>query len=120
MKEHMKELHPELLEGIDRFPGKPYHIHADPSLTPKQTPYSPIPVHLKETFKQAINKMLKACVIKLVHEETQWINSFVLVETKERGTGKPKLHTCLDPTNLNKAIIHEPCWFCTPENIAHK
>ena len=34
-KEQIKELYPELLEGIGRFPGEPYHIHTDPSVTPK-------------------------------------------------------------------------------------
>ena len=51
---------------------------------------------------------------------TPWINSFVLVESKDKSTGKPKLCICLDPTNLNKAIIHEPFCFHTPEDIAHK
>ena len=64
--------------------------------------------------------MLTAGVIKPVHEATPWINSFVLVETKEKSTGKPKLHICLDPTYLNKAIIHEPYCFHIPEDIAHK
>ena len=58
--------------------------------------------------------MLKAGVIKPVHKATPWINSFVLVETKDKITGKHKLQICLDPTNLNKAIIHEPYCFCTP------
>ena len=61
-----------------------------------------------------------AGVIKPVHEATPWINSFVLVESKDRSTDKPKLCICLDPTNLNKAFIHEPYCFCTPEDIAHK
>ena len=104
-KRQIKELYPELFEGIGRFPGEPYHIHSDPSVTPKQTPCKSIPVHLKETFKQEIDKMLKAGVIKPVHEATPWINSFVLVETKDKSTGKPKLCICLDPPNLNKAII---------------
>ena len=116
-KEQLKELYPELFIGIGRFPGKPYHIHTDPSVTPKQTPCRPIPVHLKETFKQEIDKMLKAGVMKPIHEATPWISSFMLVETKDRSTGKPKLHICLDPTNLNKAIIHEPYCFCTPEDM---
>ena len=64
--------------------------------------------------------MLTCGVIKPVHEATPWINSFVLVETKDKSTQKPKLCICLDPTNLNKAIIHEPYCFCTPEDIAHK
>ena len=89
-------------------------------LLPKQTPCRPIPVHLTETFKQEIDMMLKAGMMKTVHEATPWISSFVLVETKDKSTGKPKLHTCLDPTNLNKAIICEPYCFCMPEDIAHK
>ena len=36
-KEQIKELYPELFEGIGRFPGEPYHIHTDPSVTPKDT-----------------------------------------------------------------------------------
>ena len=64
--------------------------------------------------------MLTARVIKPVHEATPWINSFILVESKDKSTGKPNLCICLDPTNLNKAIIHEPYCFCTPEDIAHK
>ena len=64
--------------------------------------------------------MLTARVIKPVHEVTPWIKSFVLVESTDKSTGKPKLCICLDPTNLNKAIICEPYCFLTPEDIAHK
>ena len=60
--------------------------------------------------------MLTAGVIKPVHG----INSFVLVESKDKSTGKPKLYICLDPTNLNKAITNEPYCFCTPEDISLK
>ena len=88
-KEQIKELYPELFEGISRFPGEPYDIHTDPSVTPKQTPCRPIPVQLIETFKQEIDKMLKAGVIKPVHEATPWINSFMLVETKDKSSGNP-------------------------------
>ena len=46
--------------------------------------------------------MVQAGVIKPVKEATPWINSFILVE------GNPKLHICLVPMNLNKALICEP------------
>ena len=62
--------------------------------------------------------MLKAGVLKLVQEATPWINSFMLVEGKDKQ-GKLKLLICLDPTNLNKAIIREPYHFKTPEDILH-
>ena len=62
--------------------------------------------------------MLQTGVLVLVHKETPWINSFVLVEGKDK-LGNLKLHICLDPTNLNKAITREPYHFRTPEDIAH-
>ena len=62
--------------------------------------------------------MLKVGVLKPVHQATPWINSSVLVEGKDK-LGKLKLRICLDPTNLNKSIVHEPYHFKTPEDIAH-
>ena len=57
-------------------------------------------------------------MLKPVDEATPWINSFVLVESKDRSENL-KLCICLDPTNLNKAIILEPDHFRTPKDIAH-
>ena len=116
-KEQIQEQYPELFKGIGRFPGEPYNIHPNPSITPKQTPCRPIPVHLKQTFQQEIEKMLAARVIKPVHEAALWINSFILAESTGKSNGKPKLQICLDPTNLNKAIICEPYCFRTPEKL---
>ena len=77
-----------------------------------------MPIHLKEAFKKEIDKMLQAGMLKSVTEATQWINSFVLVESKDKS-GNLKLRICLDPTNLNKTIIREPYYFKTPKDIAH-
>ena len=62
--------------------------------------------------------MLQAGVLKPVTEATPWINSFMLVESKDKS-GNLKLHICLDPTKLNKAIICEPYHFKMPDDIAH-
>ena len=62
--------------------------------------------------------MLKAGVLKPVHETIPWINSFVFVEGKDK-LGNLKLWICLDPNNLNKVIMREPYHFKTPEDIAH-
>ena len=105
-------------EGIGRIPGMPYKINLDPSIQPKQTPCHPVPIHLKESFKKEIEKLLQAGLLKPVTEATAWINSFVLVESKDKSRNL-KLHICLDPTNLNKAITREPYHFKMPEDIAH-
>ena len=62
--------------------------------------------------------MLQAGVLAPVNEATLWINSFFLVESKDK-IGNLKLHICLDPTNVNKAIKREPYHFKTPEDITH-
>ena len=110
--------YPGVFDGIGKFLGPPYNIHLNPSIQPKQTPCQPVPIHLKEAFKKYIDKMLQAGVLKPVTEATPWINSFVLVELKDKS-GNLKLKICLDPTNLNKAIIREPYHFKTPEDIVH-
>ena len=83
-----------------------------------QTPYRPIPVHLKEAFQQEIEKMLKVGILKPVHEATPWINSFVPVEGNDK-LDNLKLRICLDLTNLNKVIVRKLYHFKILEDIAH-
>ena len=108
----------DVFDGIGCLPDPPYHIQVNPSVTPMQTSCQPIPVHLKESFKKEIDKILQAGVLKSVNQATPWINNFLLVEGKDK-CGNLKLRICLDPTNLNKAIVCEACHFKTPEDIAH-
>ena len=118
---HQKQIvqeYPDVFEGIGKFPGPPYHIQIDPKVMPKQTPCRTIPIHLKDVFQKQINKMLQAGVLLPVNEATLWINSFVLVEKRDNHR-QVKLRICLDPTNLNKAVMREPCHFKTPEDILH-
>ena len=110
--------YPDVFQGIGQFLGPPYTMHLDPSIQPKQIPCRPVPIHLKETFKKEIDKMLQAGVLKPLTEATPWINSFVLVESKDKSRNH-KLRICLDHTSLNKAIIWEPYHFKTPKDIAH-
>ena len=116
--EQITQQYPNVFEGIGRFPGPPYHINIDPTVPPKQTPCRPVPINLKSAFETEINQMLHAGVLLPVNKATPWINSFVLVE-KRTNNGQVKLRICLDPTNLNKAIIREPYHFRTPNDISH-
>ena len=116
-KDQIMAQYPNVFKRIGKFPGPPYTIHLDPSVTPKQTLCWPVPIHLKESFKKEIDKMLQAAVLKPVTEAIPWINSFVMVESKDKS-GNLKLRICLDPTNLNKAIICEPYHFKMPDDIA--
>ena len=76
--------YPDVFDGIGCFPGSWHNIQVDPSITPKQTPSKTVPVHLKDTFKQEIDKMLQAGVLKLFQQAILWINSFILVKGKDK------------------------------------
>ena len=117
-KEQVLANYSDVFDGIGCFPSLPYHIQVNPSVTSKQTPCWPVPVHLKESFKKEINKILQAGVLKPVHQATPWINSFVLVEGKDK-LGNLKVENMFDPINLNKAIQDEPYHFKTPGDTAH-
>ena len=110
--------YPDVFQGVGKFMGADYYIQIDSSVPPKQTPCQQVPIHLKEMFQHELNKMLQAGVFIPVHKATPWINSFILVEAKDKF-GNLKLHICLDPTNLNKAMTREPYNFRMPEDIAH-
>ena len=117
-KEQILSKYPDVFEGISRFPGLPYHIQVDLNIMPKQTPCRPVPIHLKEAFKEEIDKMLQASIIKPGKEATPWINSFILVEGNDKS-GNLTLCICLDLMNLNKAVICELYHFKMPEDITH-
>ena len=105
---------PEILEGLGKFPGEPYHINVDPSLPPKCLPARPVPVHQQAAFWQQLDDTIQADIIVPVIEVTPWINSYVIVES-EGKKGKQKLCICLDPTPLNKVVIREPYHTQTPK-----
>ena len=46
-KDQILAAYSDVFDGIECFPGPTYHIQIDPSVTPKQTPCQPVPVHLK-------------------------------------------------------------------------
>ena len=72
----------------------------------------------QRAIRLEIDKMLQAGILKPVHQVTPWIISFVSMEGNDKF-GKLKLRICLDLTNLNKAIVHEPYHFKTLEDTAH-
>ena len=117
-QEQILQEYPDVFEGIGKFPGPPYYIQVDPKVTLKQAPCRPIPIHLKDAFQKEINQMLQAGVLLPLTEATLWINSFVIVE-KRSNHRQVKLRICLDPTNLNKAVMRELYHFRTPEDISH-
>ena len=84
-KEQILSSYPDIFEGIGGFPGPPHDTQFNPNITLKQTPCQLVHIHLKESFKKEIDKMLQAGIIKPVKEATLWINSFILIEGKDKS-----------------------------------
>ena len=76
---------------------KPYHISLEPGTEPVIHPPRSVPVHLRNLYKEEIDKMLELGVITRVDTPTDWVNSIVLSETTNEKGEITKLRICLDP-----------------------
>ena len=100
-KGHILQLFPELSEGIGMMENIHVHLDIDPAIEPVvQTPRK-IPHSMLEPLKMELERMLKLGVIHKLHinEATDWVHNLVLVR-KPNG----KLHVCLDPRTIDKAL----------------
>ena len=61
--------------------------------------------------------MENTSVIVPVHDATTWISSYVIDESEDK---KKKMQICLDPTPLNKAVMREPFYCHTPDDVSNK
>ena len=109
------EKYKHLLQGIGCFKCQPISIEMQEGSTPIRKPVRKVPLALHEKFKQEIDSMVKAGILTEVTPEMsvpECLNSFVIVK-KPNGN----LRVCLDPTDLNKRIIHPICNMRTLEEI---
>ena len=100
-KEDLKRMYPECFETEGKhFLDFEYSIRVDPSVIPKAHPPRRVPLELKDKLGSKLEEMVKRGIIERVAEPTEWVNSLV-VETKPNGD----IRVCLDPTDLNKAVL---------------
>ena len=99
-------------EGVGKIAGN-YNIRLNPRVMPVQHAPRRVPVALRQRLKETLNSMVRANIIAPVTEPTQWISSMVVVP-KKNGT----LRICLDPKELNAAILREHYPLPTIEDVA--
>ena len=96
-------MYPECFEQKGKcFENFEYEIKIDPTVQPKAHPARRVPFELKDKLKAKLDEMIEKEIISRVEEPTRWVNSLV-VETKPTGD----IRVCLDPVDLNKAILRE-------------
>ena len=106
-------LYPNSFDCISGMQGE-YDIKTDLSVPPVQHNRHKAPIKYKEEIKKELSEMVQQGIITQQMEPTSWVSSLTYPK-KANG----KLRICLDPKDLNKAIIHENHKAPTLEEIAH-
>ena len=112
-KEEVMETFPNASdEGLGLLEGE-YHIRLSDSARPIQHAPRRGQVALRDKIKESLEELHSSGVIKPVTTPTPWISSMLAVP-KKNG----KIRICLDPKDLNKAILRENYPMPTIEGIA--
>ena len=116
-KDDLMKQYPKCFDGIGKFPGK-YHITVDPNVVPVVHPPRHLhPIALRDEIRTELEDMIQNGIITKIQEgePTAWVNSLVF-RLKDNG----KLRLCLDPKDLNQAILREHHVVSTIEEITPK
>ena len=97
---------------IGCLPGE-IDIKIDPTIIPVVHPPRQIPVAIRDQTQAELDRLEKNNIIAKVTEPSSWVNSMVTVR-KKNG----KVRICIDPSDLNKAIMREHFPMNTIEDIA--
>ena len=91
-----------------------YNTKTDLTVPPVQHGRQKVPIEYKEEIEKELAEIVWQRIITKQTEPTPWVSSLTYPK-KANG----KLRICLNPKNLNKAIIHENHKAPTLEEIAH-
>ena len=109
----LQALYPNSFNCIGDMQGE-YDIKTDPTVPPVQHSRQKVPIEYKEEIEKELAEMVWQRIITKQTELTPWVSSLTYPK-KANG----KLRICLNPKDLNKAIIRENHKAPTLEEIAH-
>ena len=112
--EDLKKLYPNSFDRLGSLKGA-YNIRIDPSVKPAMHARRKVPIESKEAIDRELDYLIEEEIIMEQVEPTPWVSS-VTFPRKPNGD----VRVCLDPSNLNKAIIREHHKLMTVEEIAHE
>ena len=97
----LRRAFPDSFDTIGNMPST-YTIRTDPSVPPVQHTRQKVPIEYRDQIEKALDDMVLKGVIPPVTKPTTWLSSLTY-PCKPDGS----LHICLDPKDLNKAIVQE-------------
>ena len=112
--EDLKKLYPNSFDRLGSLKGA-YNIRVDPTVKPVTHARRKVPIESKEAIDKELDYLIEEEIITEQVEPTPWVSS-VTFPRKPNG----EVRVCLDPSNLNKAIIREHHKPMTVEEIAHE
>ena len=111
-EENLESEYADVFEGLGEIKGVQHKIQIDPNATPVVHPPRRVPVALREPLKEELQRMDELGVIKKCTEPTAWVHSLVVAKKKNN-----KLRVCLDPSDLNRAVMREHFPMQTVEDV---
>ena len=112
--EDLKKLYPNSFDRLGSLKGA-YNIRVDPTVKPATHARRKVPIESKEAIDKELDYLIEEEIITEQEEPTPWVSS-VPFPRKPNG----EVRVCLDPSNLNKAIIREHHKPTMVEEIAHE
>ena len=112
--EDLKKLYPNSFDRLGSLKGA-YNIKVDPTVKPVTHARRKVPIESKEAIDKELNYLIEEEIITEQVEPTPWVSSVTFPRKPNR-----EVRVCLDPSNLNKAIIREHHKPMTVEEIAHE
>ena len=110
----MKKVFPKSFDHVGNMP-ETYTVCLDPSVPPAQHARRKVPIEYKEQIEKALQQIEDLKIITPATIPTEWVSS-ITYPRKPDGM----LCICLDPRDLNKAIIREHYKAPTLKEIFHK
>lgn len=111
-EENLESEYADVFEGLAETKGVQHKIQIDPNAIPVVHPPRGLPEAFREPLKEKLQRMEKLGVIKKCTEPTAWLHSLVVAKKKNS-----KLRVCLDPSNLNRAVMREHFPMQTVEDV---
>ena len=112
--EDLKKLYPNSFDRLGSLKGA-YNIRVDPTVKPATHARRKVPMESKEAIDKELDYLIEEEIITEQVEPTPWVSS-VAFTMKLNG----EVWVCLDPSNLNKAIIREHHNPMTVKEIVHE
>ena len=112
--EDLKKLYPNSFDRLGSLKGA-YNIRVDPTVKPATHARRKVPIESKEAIDKELDYLIEEEIITEQVEPTPWVSSVTFPRKPNR-----EVRVCLDPSNLNKAIIREHHKPMMVEEIAHE